>query len=86
MTSSPRGAAGSSPRWCRISGDQSEASIASVSQSEALLRPSEECVEVPQEVCGVSRVKPVKKQRPAIQFWCRDNTGEGEAVDNELLL
>ena len=44
-------------------------------------------MEVPQEVCGVSRVKPVKKQRPAIQFWCRDNnTGEGEAVNNELLL
>ena len=41
-------------------------------------------MEVPQEVCGVSRVKPVKKQRPAIQFWCRDNTGE--VVDNELLL
>ena len=29
-----------------------------------------ECVDVPQEVCGVSRIKPVKKTRPAIKNWC----------------
>ena len=28
------------------------------------LRPIEECVEVPQEVCGVSRIKPVTKSSP----------------------
>ena len=33
------------------------------------LRSREECVEVPQEVCGTSRA-PVKKQRPAIMNWC----------------
>ena len=29
-----------------------------------------ECVDVPQEVCGVSKIKPVKKTRPAIKNWC----------------
>ena len=47
------------------------------------LKPTEECVEVPQEVCGVSRIKPVKKSRPAIQLYCTDETGEGEAVAND---
>ena len=47
------------------------------------LKPTEECVEVPQEVCGVSRIKPVKKERPAIQLWCTDETGAGEAVSND---
>ena len=36
------------------------------------LRAVEECVDVPQEVCGVSRVDPVKKKRPSIQWWCVD--------------
>ena len=36
------------------------------------LRAVEECVDVPQEVCGVSRVDPVKKKRPSIQWWCID--------------
>ena len=47
------------------------------------LRPTEECVQVPQEVCGVSRIKPVKKSRPAIQLYCTDETGAGEAVAND---
>ena len=29
-----------------------------------------ECVDVPQEVCGVSKIKPVKKTKPAIKNWC----------------
>ena len=33
------------------------------------LRSREECVDVPQEVCGTSRA-PIKKQRPAIMNWC----------------
>ena len=33
------------------------------------LRAREECVEVPQEVCGTSRA-PIKKQRPSIMNWC----------------
>ena len=33
------------------------------------LRSREECVEVPQEVCGTSRA-PIKKERPAIMNWC----------------
>ena len=33
------------------------------------LRAREECVEVPQEVCGKSRAV-VKKERPAIMNWC----------------
>ena len=41
------------------------------------LRSREECVEVPQEVCGVSRIKPVKKTRPVIQLWCSDKRGAG---------
>ena len=32
-----------------------------------------ECVDVPQEVCGVSKIKPVKKTRPAIKNWCFKN-------------
>ena len=47
------------------------------------LLPTEECVQVPQEVCGVSKIKPVKKQRPAIQLYCTDETGAGEAVSND---
>ena len=47
------------------------------------LLPTEECVEVPQEVCGVSKIKPVKKQRPVIQLYCTDETGKGEAVSND---
>ena len=31
---------------------------------------STECVDVPQEVCGVSKIKPVKKTKPAIKNWC----------------
>ena len=46
------------------------------------LRPTEECVEVPQEVCGMSRIQPVKKTRPVIQMWCTDKTGAGQAVAN----
>ena len=33
------------------------------------LRAVEECVNVPQEVCGTSRT-PIKKERPAIMNWC----------------
>jgi len=40
------------------------------------LRAVEECVDVPQEVCGVSRVDPVKKKRPSIQWWCVDEPDE----------
>ena len=34
------------------------------------LKAVEECVDVPQEVCGVSKIKPEKKTRPSIQNWC----------------
>ena len=34
------------------------------------LKAVEQCVEVPQEVCGVSKIKPEKKTRPSIQNWC----------------
>ena len=30
------------------------------------------CVQVPTEVCGVSKIKPVKKKRPALKKWCYD--------------
>ena len=33
------------------------------------LRSREECVDVPQEVCGTSRA-PIKKKRPSIMNWC----------------
>ena len=34
------------------------------------LKAVEQCVEVPQEVCGVSKINPEKKTRPSIQNWC----------------
>ena len=34
------------------------------------LKAVEQCVEVPQEVCGVSKIRPEKKTRPSIQNWC----------------
>ena len=34
------------------------------------LKPTQECVQVPKEVCAMSRVKPVIKNVPYIQKWC----------------
>ena len=34
------------------------------------LRRSQECVEVPKEVCAMSRVNPTIKTVPFIQNWC----------------
>ena len=36
------------------------------------LKPVAECVDVPQEVCGVSKIQPQKKKRPSIMNWCYD--------------
>ena len=34
------------------------------------LTPVQRCVQVPTEVCGVSKIQPVKKKRPALKKWC----------------
>ena len=47
------------------------------------LRAVEECVDVPQEVCGVSRVNPVKRKRPSIQWWCIDPESDQPVVEVE---
>ena len=36
------------------------------------LEPVIDCVQVPHEVCGVSKTMPVKKKRPVILNWCYD--------------
>ena len=36
------------------------------------LEPATECVQVPHEVCGVSKTMPVKKKRPVIKNLCYD--------------
>ena len=34
------------------------------------LKSTEECVQVPKEVCGTSRINPRKVERPSIMNWC----------------
>ena len=34
------------------------------------LKSVDECVDVPSEVCAMSKVNPKKKNRPTIQKWC----------------
>ena len=34
------------------------------------LKSVDECVNVPSEVCAMSKVNPKKKSRPTIQKWC----------------
>jgi len=36
------------------------------------LQAQKRCVQVPKEVCGVSKIKPVKKKRPVLKKWCHD--------------
>merc|ERR1711971_848014 len=35
-----------------------------------VLTPSEECSDVPKEICVMSRINPTKKKRPVIKKWC----------------
>jgi len=41
-----------------------------------LLKPSEECVDIPKEVCARSRTNPRKVQKPVIKKWCYVPTEE----------
>ena len=34
------------------------------------LVPTQECVDVPKEVCARSKINPKEVERPAIQKWC----------------
>ena len=35
-----------------------------------LLKPVEECVDIPKEVCSRSRTNPRKVQKPVVKKWC----------------
>lgn len=35
-----------------------------------VLSPTEECSDVPKEICVMSRINPTKKKRPVIKKWC----------------
>ena len=34
------------------------------------LKPAEECVDIPKEVCSRSRKNPRKVQKPVVKKWC----------------
>jgi len=40
------------------------------------LKPAEECVDIPKEVCSRSRVNPRKVQKPVVKKWCYVPTAE----------
>ncbi len=41
-----------------------------------LLKPNEECVDIPKEVCSRSRKNPRKVQKPVVKKWCYVPTPE----------
>merc|ERR1712227_905913 len=41
-----------------------------------LLKPAEECVDIPKEVCSGSRTNPRKVQKPVVKKWCYVPTAE----------
>ena len=41
-----------------------------------LLKPAEECVDIPKEVCVRNRVNPKRVQKPIIKKWCYTPTAE----------
>jgi len=41
-----------------------------------LLKPTEECVDIPKEVCARSRTNPRKVQKPVVKKWCYVPTAE----------
>jgi hypothetical protein len=41
-----------------------------------LLKPQEECVDIPKEVCSRSRTNPRKVQKPVVKKWCYVPTKE----------
>merc|ERR1712226_1772241 len=41
-----------------------------------LLKPAEECVDIPKEVCSRSRTNPRKVQKPVVKKWCYVPTTE----------
>ena len=48
-----------------------------------------ECLDVPQEVCAMSKINPRKEKRPTIQNWCYtpkdvECTKDGECSDGNI--
>ena len=41
-----------------------------------LLKPTEECVDIPKEVCSRARTNPRKVQKPVVKKWCYVPTEE----------
>ena len=41
-----------------------------------ILKPAEECVDIPKEVCSRSRVNPRKERIPIVKKWCYVPTEE----------
>ena len=47
------------------------------------LKSVDECVDVPSEVCAMSKVNPQRKKRPTIQKWCYKPEQTECSKDNE---
>ena len=41
-----------------------------------LLKPRENCLDIPKEVCGRSRTNPRKVQKPIVKKWCYTSLGD----------
>ena len=50
-----------------------------------LLKPAEECVDIPKEVCVRNRVNPKRVQKPIIKKWCYTPTKESGLTESGSL-
>ena len=48
------------------------------------LKPAEECVDIPKEVCSRSRKNPRKVQKPVVKKWCYVRVPTAESFHNRL--
>ena len=47
------------------------------------LKPAEECVDIPKEVCVRAKVNPRKIKRPIIKKWCYTPKVEGSETEDD---
>ena len=45
-----------------------------------VLKPTEECVDIPKEVCSRSRINPRKERIPVLKKWCYIPTQESGLI------
>ena len=46
-----------------------------------VLKPAEECVDIPKEVCSRSRINPRKERIPVLKKWCYVPTEESGLIE-----